>query len=174
MFQYLTAMKYAQQKKMKYLLRKVSTIQISTKRILMKKHLKDWQDGYITCYMRCTHCSNYKARGASGNYEARGASGGKYEAWMVIFCILAAVNRFSWISWKEESRWGKSESRWRKRKAVAAVNRFSWISWKEESRWGKSESRWRKRKAIEESGKPLKKVESQFWWIGFCTRKIGF
>ena len=72
--------------------------------------------------MRCTHCSNYKARGVSGNYEARGASGdykawgasgdyeawgasgGKYEARMVIFRILAAVNRFSWISWKEESR----------------------------------------------------------------------
>jgi hypothetical protein len=29
----------------------------------------------------------------------------------VIFCILAAVNRFSCISWK-------SESRWRNRKAV--------------------------------------------------------
>ncbi len=55
---------------------------------------------------------NYKARGASGDYEAWGASGdydawgvsgGKYEARMVIFCILATVNRFSWISWKEES-----------------------------------------------------------------------
>jgi hypothetical protein len=73
------------------------------------------------CWVRCTHCSNYearvasgnyKARGASGNYEARGASGdykargasgGKHEARMVIFCILAAVNGFSWISWKEES-----------------------------------------------------------------------
>ncbi len=72
--------------------------------------------------MRCTHCSdyeawgasgnyeargasgNYKARGGSGDYEARGASGGKYEARMVIFRILAAVNRISWISWKEESR----------------------------------------------------------------------
>ena len=71
--------------------------------------------------MRCMHCSNYeargasgnykawgasgdyKARGASGNYEAWGASGGKYEARMVIFHILAAVNRFSPISWKEES-----------------------------------------------------------------------
>jgi hypothetical protein len=74
------------------------------------------------CWVRCTHCSDYEARGASGNYEARGASGdykargasgdyeawgasgGKYEARMEIFCILAAVNRFSWISWKEESR----------------------------------------------------------------------
>ncbi len=71
--------------------------------------------------MRCRHFSNYKAqgasgnykawgasgdyeaRGASGNYEAQGASGGKYEARMVIFCILAAVNRFSRISRKEES-----------------------------------------------------------------------
>ncbi len=69
------------------------------------------------CWVRCTHCSdyeawgasgnykawgasgnyeargesgNYKARGASGDYEAWGASGGKYEAQMVIFCILAA------------------------------------------------------------------------------------
>ena len=46
---------------------------------------------------------DYEAWGASGNYEARGASGGKYKARMVIFCILAAVNRLSWISWKEES-----------------------------------------------------------------------
>jgi hypothetical protein len=68
------------------------------------------------CWVRCTHCSNYEARGASGNYEAwgasgnyeaqgasgdykargasgdyeaQGASGGKYKARMVIFCILA-------------------------------------------------------------------------------------
>ncbi len=72
--------------------------------------------------MRCTHCSDYKAWGASGNYEARGvrgdykargasgdykargASGGKCEARMVIFRILAAINRFSRISRKEESR----------------------------------------------------------------------
>ncbi len=71
--------------------------------------------------MRCTHCIHYEARGASGNYEARGASGdykaqgasgdyetrgasgGKYEARMVICRILAAVNRFSRISRKEES-----------------------------------------------------------------------
>jgi hypothetical protein len=63
--------------------------------------------------VRCTYCSdyeargasgnyeaqgasgNYKARGASGDYEAQGASGGKYKARMVIFRILAAVNRFS-------------------------------------------------------------------------------
>ncbi len=71
--------------------------------------------------MSCTHCSDYEARGVSGNYEAqgasgdyeargasgddkaRGASGRKYEARMMIFRILAAVNRFSRISWKEES-----------------------------------------------------------------------
>ncbi len=40
----------------------------------------------------------------SGNYEARGASGRKYEAQIVIFHILAAVNRFSRISRKAESR----------------------------------------------------------------------
>jgi hypothetical protein len=74
------------------------------------------------CWVRCRHCSNYEARGASGNYqawgassnykawgasgnyEARGASGGKYKARMVIFRILLAINRFSWISWKVESR----------------------------------------------------------------------
>ncbi len=40
----------------------------------------------------------------SGNYEAQGASGRKYEAQIVIFHILAAVNRFTRISWKAESR----------------------------------------------------------------------
>ena len=63
--------------------------------------------------MRYTHSGNYEARGASGDYKARGASGdyeawrasgGKYEARMVIFRILAAVNRFSRISGKVESR----------------------------------------------------------------------
>ncbi len=84
----------------------------------------EWVVGGVAhdgCWVRCTHCSDYEARGASGNYEAwgasgnyiawgasgnykaRGASGGKYKARMVIFCILATVNRFSWISWKEES-----------------------------------------------------------------------
>ncbi len=67
----------------------------------------------------------------SGNYNARGTSGGKYEAQIVIFCILATVNRFSWISRKAESRSGKLESRQR--------------NWK----------------AVKESGKPLKKAESR-------------
>ncbi len=40
----------------------------------------------------------------SGNYEAQGASGGKYEGQIVIFRILATVNRFSHISRKAESR----------------------------------------------------------------------
>jgi hypothetical protein len=39
----------------------------------------------------------------SGNCKAWEASGGKYEAQIVIFCILAAVNRFSWIYWKAEN-----------------------------------------------------------------------
>ena len=28
---------------------------------------------YCFCWVRCRHCSNYDARGASGNYEAWGA-----------------------------------------------------------------------------------------------------
>ncbi len=78
---------------------------------------------------RCRHCSR--------NYEAQGASGGKYEARVAIFCILAAVDRFSWISRKVKSHWGKSESCWGKWKAV------------EENQ-----------KAIEESRKLLRKMES--------------
>ncbi len=85
---------------------------------------------------RCRHCSR--------NYEARGASGGKYEARIVIFSILAAVDRFSRISRKAESRRGKSESRRRKQKAV------------------------------EESRKPLKKVGKPLRKIRFWARKIGF
>ena len=93
--------------------------------------------------MRCTHCSNYEARGASGNYkawgasgdyEARGASGGKYKARMVIFRILAAVNRFSCISWKAVKEIGKPLKK--------IFSDFL------------------------EIGKPLKKIE-------FCVRKIG-
>ncbi len=86
------------------------------------------------------YCSGYyKAQRASWR-----ASGKKYEAQIVIFHILLAVNRFSWISRKVESRWGKLESR-----------------------WGKSESCWRKQKAIEENKEQLKKIE-------FCVRKIDF
>ncbi len=77
------------------------------------------------------YCSRY--------YEAQRASwrasGKKSEAQIVIFCILLAANRFSRISRKVESHWGKLESC-----------------------WGKSESHWRKRKAVEESGKLLKKI----------------
>ncbi len=74
---------------------------------------------------------NYKARGASGNYEAQGVSGRKYKARMVIFCILATVNRFLGFLGK--------------RKAV-------------EENWKAVEENW---KAIEESGKQLKKAESR-------------
>ena len=38
----------------------------------------------------------------SENYEARS---GKYKAWIAIFRILAAIDRFSRISRKMESRW---------------------------------------------------------------------
>ncbi len=93
-----------------------------------------WQGGM--CWRRCRHCS--------GNYEAWGASGRKYEAQIAIFRILAAVDRFSWISWKVESHWGKLESRWGKQKA------------------------------IEESRKPLTKVGKSLRKIGFRVRKIGF
>ena len=110
----------------------------------------------ISTYMSLTLarlCGEWRLVG--GNYEARGASGGKYKAQIVIFCILAAVNRFSCISWKAESRWGRLESRWRKRKAVEDIGkplkkseshwrRFSWISWKSESRWRKSNFVWGK------------------------------
>ncbi len=84
---------------------------------------------------RCRHCSR--------NYEAWGASGGKYEARIVIFCMLAAIDRFSWNSRKAESRWGKLESHWRKTKA------------------------------IEESRKPLKKVGKPMRKIGFQEGKIS-
>ncbi len=43
----------------------------------------------------------------SGNYKARGASGGKYKAQIVIFRILASVNRFSRISWEAVELTGK-------------------------------------------------------------------
>jgi hypothetical protein len=63
----------------------------------------------ISTYMSLTLarlCGEWQL--VSGNYKAQGASGGKYEAQIVIFCILAAVNKFSR---KAESRLGKLESR---------------------------------------------------------------
>ncbi len=136
--------------------------------LLKKKHYT-WNRGPTGRYLATvpTHqLGKYKIRYhhddnvgyCSGNYEAPGASGKKYEAQIVIFCILLAINRFSWISWKVESRWGKSQSHWKKL----------------ESRWRKRKAVEESQKAIEESGKPLKKVESQLRKIGFCVRKIGF
>ena len=79
----------------------------------------------------------------------------KYEARIAIFRILAAIDRFSRISRKVESHWGKSESRWRKRKAIEESRKplkklesrcriFSRISRKSESRWRKSNFVWGK------------------------------
>jgi hypothetical protein len=59
----------------------------------------------ISTYMSLTLarlCGEWQL--VSKNYKARGASGGKYEAQIVIFRMLAAVNRFSWISWTAENR----------------------------------------------------------------------
>ncbi len=94
----------------------------------------------------------------SGNYKAWGASGGKYEAQIVIFCILAAVNRFSRISREAESRWGKLESRWRNWKAI------------EENQKAIEEIG----KPVEESGKPLKKAESRWRKSNFVCGKSDF
>ena len=88
--------------------------------------------------------------------------GGKYEAWIAIFRIFAAVDRFSQISRKVESRWGKSESRWRKQKAVEEIRKP----------FQKAESRWRNRKAVEEIGKPLKKIFSDFSEMRKPLKKI--
>ncbi len=99
----------------------------------------------ISTYMSLTLarlCGEWRL--VSGNYKARGASGGEYEAQIVIFCILAAVNRFSRISWKAESLWGKLESRWR--------------NWK----------------AVEESRKPLKKAKSRWRKSSFVWGKSDF
>ncbi len=101
---------------------------------------------------RCRQCSR--------NYKARGASGGKYGAQIVIFCILAAVDRFSRISWKAKSRWGKSESRWRKL----------------ESCWRKQKACWRKWKAIEEIRKPIGENQiscEENWILGEGNLNIG-
>ncbi len=99
----------------------------------------------ISTYMSLTLarlCGEWRL--VSENYEAQGASGGKYEALIVIFRILAIVNRFSWISWKAESHWGKSESHWR--------------NWK----------------VVEESRNPLKKAESRWRKLNFVWGKLDF
>jgi hypothetical protein len=82
----------------------------------------------------------------SGNHKARGASGKKYKAQIAIFRILLDINRFSRISRKAESRWGKSESHWRNLESI----------------WRKQKAIEESQKAVEESGKPLKKVGSRF------------
>jgi hypothetical protein len=65
---------------------------------------------------------------------------GKYKARIAIFRILAAIDRFSRISQKVESSWGKSESSWRNWKAIEESGKLL----------KKAESCWRKRKAVEE------------------------
>jgi hypothetical protein len=70
---------------------------------------------------------------SSGSKVAR-----NYEAQIAIFCILAAVDRFSRISRKVKNRWGKLESH-----------------------WGKLESLCGKQKGIGESRKALQKAESR-------------
>jgi hypothetical protein len=72
---------------------------------------------------------------------------GEYEAQIAIFCILAAIDRFSTISRKVESRWEKLESRWRNRKAVEE-NEKAITESRNASK--KAESRQRNQKAIEE------------------------
>ncbi len=88
-------------------------------------------------------------RPCSGNCEAWRASCGKYKARIAIFWILAAVDRFSWISWKVESRWGKLESHWGKQKAVE-----------------------KSRKPLTKAWKPLRKIRFRSRKIGFRVRKI--
>jgi hypothetical protein len=80
----------------------------------------------------------------SENYEARS---GKYEAWILIFHILAADYFNRGIS----QFWLKYKARIAIFCKLAAIDRFSQISWKVESRWGKLESRWRNRKAVEKN-----------------------
>ena len=76
------------------------------------------------------NASAFEYEHCSRNYEAWGASGSKYKARIVIFCILAAVDRFLGFL--------------KKRKAI------------EDNQKDVEE----RRKAIEESGKLLKKAES--------------
>jgi hypothetical protein len=61
-----------------------------------------WHTG-VLAYWR-TGVLTYWRTGVLTLKTCDGASGGKYEAQTVIFHILAAVNRFSHISKKAESR----------------------------------------------------------------------
>ncbi len=133
----------------------------------------------ISTYMSLTLarlCGEWRL--VSRNYKARGASGGKHEAQIVILCILAAVNRFSWISRKAEILQGKLESRWRNRKAVEenrkAVEEIGKPLKKAESHWRKWKAIEEKRKAVDESRKPLKKTESRRRKSDFVCGKLDF
>ncbi len=61
-FQYLTAMKYARLKKLKHLLRKVSTIQISTKRILT------WGEAPIGLFIKKKQKMKYRNKKSGKEY----------------------------------------------------------------------------------------------------------
>ncbi len=120
----------------------------------------------ISTYMSLTLarlCGEWQL--VSKNYEVWS---GKYEPWIVIFCILAADYFYRWILWF----WLKYKARIAIFRILAAIDRFSLISQKVESRWGKSESRWRKREAVEQSGKPLKKTESRLRRFSRISRKL--
>jgi hypothetical protein len=63
----------------------------------------------------------------SENYKAWS---GKYEAWIVIFCILAA----DYFCRRISQFWLKYKARIAIFRILAAIDRFSRISWKVESR----------------------------------------
>ena len=65
----------------------------------------------------------------SGNYEARRASGKKYEAQIVIFRILVAVNRFSWISRKVGKPLKKVRKPWKKVRKLLKKAESHWRKW---------------------------------------------
>jgi hypothetical protein len=116
----------------------------------------DYRCNTGVCWGRCRH--------SSANYEARGASGGKYEAQIVIFCILAAVDRFN-LGFLG------------KRKAVEENQKAIEENWKAlaESRKAlrKAERHCGKQKGVAESRKPLTKVGKPLRKIGKPLRKIG-
>ncbi len=87
--------------------------------------------------------AGYRDFGCNSLLRNIAISSGKNEAPIAIFCIFAAVDRFSWISWKVESRWGKSESRQGKLKIWKPLLKIWNVS-------KKAESHWRNRKAVQE------------------------